>query len=393
MTDTPLAHWFSQTTQGTHAHSAMWRSENGAPPPKKILVADDNTFNADTIYRLACEGTAVLWQGDYQNARQMLQALTRRLDKRPSKAKPTIDAKEAFHKHRQAQAQRARILGMLLIPLSAQYETHLRRAPDVSAACIEAYGAPDSHTPDSVVSLREILGLIGAHEWYKKGVYITPLKDTIHPYYGVYSPVRGEYLDLIAQAPLPSLQSAMDVGTGTGVIAALLAKRGIQHVTATDMSKRALACARENLTRLRYIDQVQLVQANLFPEPSADTLITPVDLLVCNPPWLPAKANAAIEYALYDPDSQMLKGFLSGAAQHLSEHGEVWLIISDLAEHLQLRSRAQLLTWIEEAGLQVIDRLDTRPQHKKAFDTQDPLHHARSKEITSLWRLKRKSST
>jgi len=38
---------------------------------------------ADTAYRLACEGTGLLWRGDFQNARQMVQALARRIDKPP----------------------------------------------------------------------------------------------------------------------------------------------------------------------------------------------------------------------------------------------------------------------------------------------------------------------
>ena len=59
----------------------------------------------------------------------------------------------------------------------------------------------------------------------------------------------------------------------------------------------------------------------------------------------------------------------------------------DIAERLGLRSREQLLAWIVEAGLIVIDRLDTRPKHPKAHDASDPLHAARAAEVTSLWRL------
>ena len=67
--------------------------------------------------------------------------------------------------------------------------------------------------------------------------------------------------------------------------------------------------------------------------------------------------------------------------------GEGWLILSDLAEHLGLRSRAELLGWIAAGRLRVLGRLDTRPQHRKAADAADPLHAARAAELTSLWRL------
>jgi len=94
-----------------------------------------------------------------------------------------------------------------------------------------------------------------------------------------------------------------------------------------------------------------------------------------------------LEHAVYDPDSQMLKGFLSGLKDHLLPQGEGWLILSDLAEHLELRTRQELLAWIEEAGLVVLGRADIKPKHPKASDDSDTLHFARAAEVTSLWRL------
>jgi hypothetical protein len=90
---------------------------------------------------------------------------------------------------------------------------------------------------------------------------------------------------------------------------------------------------------------------------------------------------------VYDEDSRMLRGFLAGLRAHLAPGGEGWLILSDLAEHLGLRSRDQLQGWIDAAGLQVVGRSDARPRHPKATDPDDPLHAARSREVTSLWRL------
>ena len=61
--------------------------------------------------------------------------------------------------------------------------------------------------------------------------------------------------------------------------------------------------------------------------------------------------------------------------------------MSDLAEHLGLRSPDMLAQAIDAAGLQVLGRIDARPVHPKAGDASDPLHAARSLEVTSLWRL------
>jgi methylase of polypeptide subunit release factors len=192
--------------------------------------------------------------------------------------------------------------------------------------------------------------------------------------------VRGEYVELVAKAPLPSTTLAFDIGTGTGVLAAVLARRGVARVVATDRDPRALACASDNIARLGLNGQVDVVQADLFPTGKAP-------LIVCNPPWIPAKANSPLDHAVYDPDSRMLRGFLNGLAAHLEPAGEGWLILSDLAEHLGPRPRQELLAAIEAAGLQVIGRMDIRPQHPRASDESDPLHAARAVELTSLWRL------
>ena len=371
-----------QWKEGDTARTARWRSLAGALAPRRVLPADD-TLNADTAYRLACEGTALLWRGDFQNARQLLQVMARRLDKKPrAGGKPVSDYPEAFHRKRMAEAQRARILGMLLIPFEADHVVPLRRAPDVRQACEEACG-PASEP--YVGSLRELLGLIGAHEWRKKGVSIPVLGGRIHPHYGVFSPVRGEYVALVADTPLPpgvlaANSLAFDIGTGTGVLAAVLARRGVARVVATDQDERALACAAENVERLELGAQIELLRADLFPPGRAP-------LIVCNPPWVPGKPSSALEYAVYDPDSRMLRGFLAGLAGHLDAGGEGWLILSDLAEHLKLRTRETLLEWIEQAGLKVLGRHDVRPTHSKAADSDDPLHAARAAEITSLWRL------
>src|SRR5580704_1790515 len=98
---------------------AQWRSES-ARPPARVVIADDTT-TADDAYGLACQGTALLWRGDFQNARQMLLALAGRAERRAAKRRHTAVAAtsgaEAFHLYRQGQAQRARTLAALLVPL------------------------------------------------------------------------------------------------------------------------------------------------------------------------------------------------------------------------------------------------------------------------------------
>ncbi|MEU0937328.1 class I SAM-dependent methyltransferase [Embleya sp. NPDC005971] len=369
-------HW----TETNTPRSARWHSESATSAPGRVVGADDR-MKADDAYRLACEGTALLWRGDFRHARRLLQAMGRRIDRKP--ARPGDSPAETFHLHRRARGHRARVLGKLLVLLDEGHRLNLRGAPDVRRACTEAYGAP---AEPMVVSLTELLGVIGAHQWRTKGVEVPALDARIHPHYGVFSPVRGEYVDLVARAPLPTpgrrpgRRTAFDLGTGTGVLAAVLVRRGIDHVVATDIGPRALACARENVRRLHFTGHIDVVGPGLFPDGRAD-------LVVCNPPWIPARPTSAVEQGVYDPGSGMRRDFLDGLTAHLEPGGEGWLVLSDLAEHLGLRTRSELLADIEAAGLHVLDRIDTRPRHPRARNTADPLHAARAAEVTSLWRL------
>jgi methylase of polypeptide subunit release factors len=384
MTETTAQHIHWTDHEG-QPQSARWRSLAGHPAPEHVEVVGDDT-SADQALKWLRQGTGLLWVGDYQNARHLLQALGRRLETAPRPAAPAkapaaAALRDAFLAQRVAQARRARLLGLLLLPFDADHSVPLRRAPDVRAAGLAAHGRASKHY---VQSLRELLGLVGAHEWRKKGVPILALQARIHPHHGVFSPVRGEYVDLVANAPLPAAahrEGAFDIGTGTGVLAAVLARRNLR-VLGTDCDERALACARDNLTRLKLMPPVTLEKANLWPDGTARA-----GLVLCNPPWVPAPAHTGLDAAVYDPDSRMLRGYLDGLAAHLAPGGEGWLILSDLAEHLGLRSRDELQGWISAAGLRVAGRIDTTPQHPKAADTGDALHAARAAEVTSLWRL------
>lgn len=365
-----LLSWQAQDGQ---SRQARWWS--AATAPRRLQAADDR-LTADMAFRLASEGTGLVWEGDYHNARQLMQALARRLDKRRTDA--SLEMPDAFHRQRQVQAQRARTLGMVLIPVNAGYVVPLRRAPQIAEAATQAWGALDE---PALIPLRDLLGAIGAYEWRRNGVDVAVLKAKIHPHYGVFAPTRSEYVELVARTPLPAgATTAFDIGTGTGVLAAVLARRGLASVVATDNHPSALVCAKDNLTRLRLQSKVSVVDADLFPPGQAD-------LIVCNPPWVPGKAGSALESAVYDTDGRMLAGFLQGLAAHLTPQGEGWLILSDIAEHFGLRTRDDLLAGIAEAGLRVVAREDAKPTHGRASDATDPLHAARAAEVTSLWRL------
>lgn len=374
-TSYPHIHW---EHHGDHLQS-LWYSEADLAPPKEIMVIDD-TMAANKAIALARQGVGLLWSGDFQNGRELLRAMARRLEKPPriGSQKTLDDPAEIFAFHRQQQGIKAQVMGSILIALTKDFVIELRRGQDVSKACFEVMGPLQESI---VMPFKQLLAIVSAHEWRKKKVFIPAIEEHIIPHFGVFSPIRGEYLDIVKQAQLPKQhQIAFDIGTGTGVLAILLAKRGIPKVIGTDLDPRAIACAKENITALGFQSSIELIETHLFPLGRAD-------LIVCNPPWLPATPSSHIEHAIYDPNSQFLKEFLNGLKLHLNAQGQAWLIISDLAEHLGLRTRPELLDWIASAGLTIAHQIHIKAKHPKTRDDSDPLYFARAKEITTLWVL------
>lgn len=360
---------------GAAARAFLWLS-GLAPAPARAGLTGDRA-RADTTLRRLRAGEALLYQGDYRNARQLLSALGRRLEPRPERLPPA----EAFRRERARRAEAQELLLRLLVPVEPGWRIALARAPDLSAALGEALGPPPE--APGLLPLREVLGAAGAHEWRRKGLFVEALGASVHPHHGVFAPVRGEYLELVARA-LASRQLAgrlaFDVGTGTGVLAFLAARRGAR-VIATDAEPQAVACARENAVRLGLAAQVEVREGNLFPEGRAD-------LVLCNPPWVPAEPSGPLDRAVYDPGSRFLLGFLGALPAHLALGGEALLVISDLAERLGLRPTGFLAEMATRAGLSLQSLDQAAPAHPRARDAADALAEARRAEVTTLYRLR-----
>jgi SAM-dependent methyltransferase len=347
----------------------------------RVVPADDRT-TADAALRLARSGAGMAFEGDWHNARQLLAAMGRRL--RPPRPRGPGLA-QIFLAEREGRRVEHDVLSRLAIPLDAGWRSPLRRAPSLETPLAEAFGAgPEGR---ALMPLREVLGAIGASEWMRRGVPVPALRGTIHPRYGVFAPIRGEYVDLVARALAERRRAsrqgedwlAFDVGTGTGVLAILLARAGAR-VLATDLDPRAVACARENASRFGVAGRVVITQADLFPPGRAR-------LVVANPPWIPADPHSRLDRAVYDPGGAVLARLVTDLPAHLDDEGEAWLVLSDLAERLGLRPEGAVQAMLAQAGLHVAFVLETRPSHPRARDASDPLSRARRAETTRLFGL------
>jgi len=304
--------------------------------------------------------------------------------------------KDLFDLQRQHRKQTADVRHSLLLPMNRDtFQIQLDHAPDVSQQCREALdeflpnGSPSRRM---LISFRDLQEVQSAYEVRQRGVPVPELGDDarIYPHFGVFWPARSDYRYLVKTAPLPhpGPRVAVDIGTGTGCLALILAQRGIEHVVATDIDIRAVACARDNIQRFGYSDRIQVHQSDLFP---AEDLDQRASLIVFNPPWIPGNAASTVERAVFDTkDSDVLKAFLREAPRRLDDGGVIWLLISDFAELLGLRKPGELETYFEAAGLRVLDRLEAPASHPKALNKSsktDLLLRLRKQEKVSLWRL------
>lgn len=353
---------------------ARWWSEL-APAPARVALADDRT-TAGAALRRARPGEGLVYRGDWHNARQLLAAMGRRLRAPPPAG---ADAAALYRAERELRRLEHEVLSRLAVPLGPGWASPLRRAPPLEAALSAAFGAPPSGP--ALLPLREILGAVGAFEWQRRGVPVPALGGAVHPRYGVFAPVRGEYVGLVARAlaerPPPRGALAFDVGTGTGVLALLLARAGAR-VVASDLDPRAVASARDSARRFGLDASIEVLEADLFPEGRAR-------LVVANPPWLPGAPHGALDRAVYDPGGALLARLVAGLREHLAPGGEAWLVLSDLAERLGLRAPGELERAFAAAGLALRFTLEARPDHPRARGGGDALARARAEERTRLY--------
>ncbi len=352
----------------------VWRSESDAPRPAKLGLAGDRLNAPAALKRV--KGEHLLYEGDFRNAKQLLQAMGRRLDggRKPQGRTPL----ELFRAERAARLREHETLSRIVVKLDAAYALPgLKNAPDVADACRALWGPA---TGSTLVPLKALIGMLGAAEWQRKGLEVKGLKKRLHPHYGVFSPTRSEYLDLVRNAPDVTGKRVFDLGTGTGVLSFLLLEKGAAHATGTDVDPRSVACARENAQAMGYGARFEAVEGRLFPDGKAD-------LVISNPPWIPEPPKNRLDRAVFDEDSAFLHGLLGGLTAHLEPGGEGWLLLSNLAELLGLRAPGALQQAIAKAGLKVSWSTSTPARHPKVKDAKDPLHVARSKEVTTLFAI------
>ena len=212
----------------------------------------------------------------------------------------------------------------ILIPVETN-KIALRKAPD-----IEWLKILYPETSNFLLPLPQIQGLNSSWQWYVKGIKYPVLNYKIFPYYGTYFPTRFEHL-IIFENWLKTYNDkktqAIDIGTGCGVLTFQLINNGFKKVYASDINENSIISVSENADKLGFNDKIILKHDDLF-----DNCNIKADLIVFNPPWLPAnKDNTIIDKAIYyEPD--FFERFFRNAVNHLNDDGKIAILFSNFAQ-------------------------------------------------------------
>lgn len=171
-------------------------------------------------------------------------------------------------------------------------------------------------------------------------------------------------VDSALQLELPADAKVLDLGTGTGAIALVLARENpLWQVTAVDVHADAVALASRNQQRYQ-VPNLSIVQSDWYSALQGQVF----DLIVSNPPYIdphaPELCQGDVQFeprtALVADDAGLadIRQILQGSVTHLAVGG--WLVIEhgyDQADAVQ-----QLFASYSLAKIRTVDDLGQRPR-------------------------------
>jgi tRNA1Val (adenine37-N6)-methyltransferase len=167
-------------------------------------------------------------------------------------------------------------------------------------------------------------------------------------------------LGSLSQSPAP--KQILDIGTGTGVIALMLAQRFPEaQVTALEIDPEAAAQAAENFKESPFAGRLQLIPTAL-QDFSADASF---DLIVSNPPYFPdhLKSNDHKRNLALHTDSLSFEALVNHASHLLALSGQFWVILPPRQMEDFCKLAEQVLLF-PNSKIQIRDN-DSKPVHRE----------------------------
>ena len=282
---------------------------------EKTIKFDRSTDVRETIYAMK-DGATVLITEFYNNGMLLLKELHKHLKNRlPNKT---------FSEQRAYRAENHKLSNQILVEIT-DFEVDLKKAPKIGWIKI-LY--PENN--NFFLTFSQVQGLNSAWQWYKNGISVPVLRNKIHPYYGTYFPTRFDHLILFdnwLKRYEGVKKSAIDVGIGSGVLSFQMVQHGFQKVYGTDTNPNAIVGLNDFMGDTKLSRKIELDFGNLFGKWKNET-----ELIVFNPPWLPAVSNLEnIDEAIYY-NKNLFPKFFAEANNRLSKDGKLVILFSNLAQ-------------------------------------------------------------
>ena len=240
---------------------------------------------------------------------------------------------------------------------------------------------------DFALPFPKVQGLNSAWQWYKKGILIPVLGEKIHPYFGTYFPTRFEHLELFEdwlKKYKGTKKSAFDIGVGSGILSFQMLRHGFEKVIGTDTNPNAIIGLSETIKENKKYQNLNLIHGSLF---ASTEILT--ELIVFNPPWLPAKQNTkGLDTAIYY-SSDLFSDFFKEAKKQLKPDGKIVLLFSNLAQITKVSESNPIEKEIAKGGrfkLDILLKKTVKSASKKTKRNQN----WRSSEAVELWVLEHK---
>jgi 2-polyprenyl-3-methyl-5-hydroxy-6-metoxy-1,4-benzoquinol methylase len=237
---------------------------------------------------------------------------------------------------------------------------------------------------DFALSFPKVQGLNSAWQWYTKGILIPVLKKKIHPWFGTYFPTRFEHLELFEKwirKYKGEKKSAIDIGIGSGILSLQMLRHGFKNIIGTDTNPNSIIGLTEAIKENKEYSNLELIHGNLFANYDALT-----ELIVFNPPWLPAKQDVeGLDEAIYYSPG-LFPDFFKEAKKHLKPDGKIVLLFSNLAQITQMSQIHPIKNELVKGGRfkkELLLKKAVKPASKKTKRDQN----WRSTEVVELWVL------
>jgi len=316
-------------------------------------------------------GKQILVEEFYSNGLYLLRELSTYL-------KNTLP-NETFLEQRAYREEFRKLSNLILIRVK-DHKLTVRKAP-VIGWLEKLYPESDSF----FLPLPQIQGLNSAWQWYKNGIHIPVLRNKIHPYYGVYFPTRFEHLILFdnwLKRYEGAKKTAVDIGIGSGVLSLLMVQHGFQKVFGTDINPNAIVGLAASMAGTKLARKIELDLGHLFGKWEK-----PTELIVFNPPWLPAMQELnTLDEAIYY-DEQLFPEFFKEAQQRLLPDGKVVILFSNIAQITKVTTEHPIEKELLSGERFVLEKC-LKKSVKKASDKTNRNQHWRGEEEVELWVLK-----